>query len=615
MPRAEAKYRITAEDKASRTLNQIKGNLGEVHKGFDLIKSALGPLIAVGGAATFGGMVKSSIDAANRLGDLSTRLGVAVEDLSRLQYAAKLTGVSSTTLTTGLQRMTRRISEAANGSGEAIKALDELGLSAEKLSKLSADKQFEVLADALEGVSNPADKVRLSMKLLDSEGVALLQTMAGGSAAIRAMGEESDKAGNTISTQFANNATKANAALNKMSAATTGLVNAMGAALAPALEDVADFMGTNTPAAINISIEALDLMRRGLVTISAEIVGFVEGVTGALSQIAYYTGNRELETRLFSQAQSFKATADSLRDMEIAYAQTAPAANELNIAVGNNIVKLEDFVGKTTAASEAIKQEAEATRELTAARKLRYEQALLEAAPSKKLTDTVNNIRGSLADAANDELSPAEKERAQNEERLEALREYLVQNPELHRQTNALIEAEQERHSQAMRAIDDAENKNKLRALDSGLGLAASLMNSKSKKLFQIGKVAAISRALLDAAESVPAAFKWGMSIGGPPLAVAFASFAALQTATQIQQIKSQQFGGGGTVAPGGGSAPANTYQPPQPTVPLNPVNQQINSGATIIINGDVNGDNAVRILEQINELVSKRDYIFAATG
>lgn len=616
MPRAEAKYRITAEDKASRTLKQLKGNLGEVHKGFDLIKGALGPLIAAGGAATFGAMVKSSIDAANRLGDLSTRLGVAVEDLSRLQYAAKLTGVSSTTLTTGLQRMTRRIAEAAGGSGEAVKALNELGLSAGKLKDLTPDQQFEVLADALESVPSQADKVRLSMKLLDSEGVALLQTMAGGSAAIRAMGEESDATGNTISTNFAASATKANAAINKLGAAATGTRNAIAAGMAPALESIADFLSENTPNAVNVTLEALNLMRRGFVTIAAELTGFIEGVTGTLSAIAYYTGNDELERKMFVQAQSFKETAKNLRDLELVYATTSDASNELNATVSSNVVNLADFQGETIAATAALKDEAAATRELVAARKLRQEQALLEVQPSSDLTKTVDDIRGSLADFEQDQQSPLEREQEQYAQRIEALRTYLAQNPELHRQTNDLIEAEEARHADAMAKIKEQENKATLNAIDGGLSLAASLMNSKSRKLFQIGKAAAISRALVSAAESIPHAYKWGASIGGPVLGAVFAGLAAAQTATQIQQIKSQQFGGGGTVSPGGSASAPNTYQPPQPTVPLNSVSSEnVNSGTTIIINGDVNGNNAELILEELNELIGERDFVFASTG
>ncbi|MBU6956010.1 hypothetical protein, partial [Hahella sp. HN01] len=60
-------------------------------------------LATIATAGVFGGVIKGSLDAANHLGDLSVRLGVSVEGLSRLAYAAELSGVSAGTLETGLQ--------------------------------------------------------------------------------------------------------------------------------------------------------------------------------------------------------------------------------------------------------------------------------------------------------------------------------------------------------------------------------------------------------------------------------------------------------------------------------------------------------------------------------
>ena len=77
--------------------------------------------------------------------------------------------------------MVRRISEAARGTGEAVNALDELGVSAQRLASMSPDQQFSTLADAMAKVKNQGDRVRLSMKLFDSEGVALVNTLRLGS--------------------------------------------------------------------------------------------------------------------------------------------------------------------------------------------------------------------------------------------------------------------------------------------------------------------------------------------------------------------------------------------------------------------------------------------------
>ncbi len=115
--------------------------------------------------------------AADNLAKMSDRLGVLPERLATLRHQARLSSVGVQQLDIGLQRMTRRISEAAVGTGEAQGALRELGLDAIELSGLSPDMQFKAIADAMAEVRNQGDRVRLAFKLFDSEGVGLLNTL------------------------------------------------------------------------------------------------------------------------------------------------------------------------------------------------------------------------------------------------------------------------------------------------------------------------------------------------------------------------------------------------------------------------------------------------------
>lgn len=111
------------------------------------------------------------------LAKTATKLGVGVGELQRLQFQAQLTGVSTETLNMALQRMVRRIAEAAKGTGEAVGALKELNIDAGELARLSPDKQFDRIAQSFQSVAQQGDKVRLAMKLFDSEGVALVNTL------------------------------------------------------------------------------------------------------------------------------------------------------------------------------------------------------------------------------------------------------------------------------------------------------------------------------------------------------------------------------------------------------------------------------------------------------
>ena len=162
-------------------------------------------VIAVAGLVTVGATLRFVSNEAASLDNLAkaaTRLGITVEKLSALRFTAGQTGVEAATLDMALQRMVRRIAEAAAGTGEAVKALDELGISAQQLNQLSPDEQFARIADAMSKVEKQSDKVRLAMKLFDSEGVALVNTLSLGSSGLEEFEKRAQAAGAVISTDL-----------------------------------------------------------------------------------------------------------------------------------------------------------------------------------------------------------------------------------------------------------------------------------------------------------------------------------------------------------------------------------------------------------------------------
>ena len=71
------------------------------------------------GVATVGGLaalVDRSISAADAIGKTADKIGVGVEALQELRFAAKASGVEQQTLDMALQRFTRRAAEAAQGT-------------------------------------------------------------------------------------------------------------------------------------------------------------------------------------------------------------------------------------------------------------------------------------------------------------------------------------------------------------------------------------------------------------------------------------------------------------------------------------------------------------------
>jgi len=228
---------IKAFDNTKKAFRTATAGLKKVGGAVASTKTAIVGLV---GAAGFGALISSSLRAGDSLAKTASKIGVTTEALSGLRYAAELTGVSSETMDMALQRFTRRASEAALGTGEAVNALKELNLDAESLVKLPLDKQMGLVADAMAGVGTQSDRVRLAMKLFDSEGVALVNTLAGGSVALETMAEEADDLGISLSGVDAKAIEDANDAFTRAKTAIMGVVQAMTVEFAPVIEDLSD---------------------------------------------------------------------------------------------------------------------------------------------------------------------------------------------------------------------------------------------------------------------------------------------------------------------------------------------------------------------------------------
>lgn len=93
------------------------------------------------------------------------------------------------------------------------------------------------------------------------------------------------------------------------------------------------------------------------------------------------------------------------------------------------------------------------------------------------------------------------------------------------------------------------------------MGSMTVLMDTNSKKLFAIGKAAAIAETVIATIRAAQSSYAFGANIGGPLLGAAMAAVATISGIARVQQIKAQSFGGGSSVSAnaGGGVSTSNT--------------------------------------------------------
>ncbi len=193
--------------------------------------------VAAAGVVAYVGRSMKAIDATKKMADV---LGLTTDELIGYQLAAKLAGVENKELETGLRRLQKNVSDATVGLTTAQRAFTALGLDARELQRVSPDKQFKIVADALGRVTEQTTKVRVAQDLFGRSGVKLIKLSELGAAGLSNIQAEARKLGITYNDIDARKVEAANDALGRMILAFEGLANTLAINAAPEIKRIAD---------------------------------------------------------------------------------------------------------------------------------------------------------------------------------------------------------------------------------------------------------------------------------------------------------------------------------------------------------------------------------------
>jgi len=290
-----------------KAFDKTKGALGSAARGIKAVGSAVlsmkTALAGVVGVAGLGLLVRQSLKATDTLSKTASKIGTTTAELSKLRFAADLTGVSTETMDMALQRFVRRTAEAARGTGEAKGALKELNIDARELLEMPLDEQMIVLSKAFEQQANSADKVRLAMKLFDSEGVSLVNTLALGGDGLREMFKEAETLGIVMSASAAKGVEKANDEITRLFAVLKGVTDQIVGAFAPVIESLATALKDRLAKQIesvggNMTLFAEIIREKvlsGIISLIRGIAKVAEGFEKAADRVTFfYLGLKQL---------------------------------------------------------------------------------------------------------------------------------------------------------------------------------------------------------------------------------------------------------------------------------------------------------------------------------
>jgi len=552
-----------------------------------------GAAAAAAGAAVATALTVQGLKAVDSQAKLARSLDTSIDSLRALKIAAGDAGLEG--LEGSLARLNRRLGAAEMGMGDAAKSVEALGLNLSELSGMDADERIAAIADAVRdsGVSMQ-QAARHAQNLGFEQAEAAAFFMQGGEA-IRSYRGEVESLGLSLSDIDAAKVEAANDAFARFGLLMEGVQQQLAVQVAPLLTAVSRLMvdgaedagglGNATADAFNLIIEAgaeaangiakmdrqflrteaaLDVfaleVRNGFLEIAREIV---EIPTGAVNELIMALNSMGADIDLLG-------LSDMGREVQNVIDGTRQEITQINEDLAEEMAKplpgdkFKRFVFEAREAAERAAIELQAVdvpdvgggQTDTRTDAEREEEAKKQEQMKARLEEQLQSIRD--ANATELELLN-QKFAAENEALNEALEQELLTKQEwaeLSREQKARQEEEltaiEEKAADARTKIAEAEAKAKMQALGGALSDLSTLMNSESRKMFEIGKAAALAQAVIDGQAAIVGAYKVGASIGGPPLGAAYGAAAGLATLQNINAIKNQSFGSGGGGAASG---------------------------------------------------------------
>ncbi len=285
--------------KASREMEIANARLARFARRAKITAGIMAAAAVSAGAA----MVRSGLEVIDEQAKLAASLGTTTESLQVLARAAELAGVSQGEVEQATIMMTKSLSQAARGTGPAVKALQQLRLSAADLAKLSIDEKMTRIQDAIQRYIPAAERAAVASQIFGARAGLIFSRID--SATLRQATKDVKDFGVAVSEQDAAQIQRTNDALSRMGLLWRGIANQLAVAAAPALEAMADAFATvaKTTGPLGRAIKGLFNHIGEIATISATFAGVLGiRVVASLTAAALGVGKLALSLKVLRAA-------------------------------------------------------------------------------------------------------------------------------------------------------------------------------------------------------------------------------------------------------------------------------------------------------------------------
>jgi hypothetical protein len=493
--------------------------------------------------------IKKAIESADRMDELAEMIGLSVEKLSGLRFAADLSGVSLDALTTNLTKLGKAMSESVSEpAGTAARTLQAMGISATGASGQlrPINDVFLDIADKFKTYEDGAGKVTLATNLFGRAGAQMIPLLNQGRDGIAQLSEEAAKLGLSLDTKTIKAAAQFNDTMTKIGRIWDGLIMQLTGKLLPLLQHLADrFAGVAAEGGkVEFTIAAVVNIAKILVAALTVLGTVVESsiITLATLLNALIKLGQFDPKGAFEQLQTgFRGVKESITEAKNALQDLFSSFNAWQTTVTQGAADTPQRMAPIVASANALR---DAMREWKD--EARAAMDAIVNAPTETFVAKIEAINAALAQGV----------------------------------------INQRTYGQMVRKVEEENRQN--------ITSTASLVASTLTTVFGKSKAAAVAAAIINTAVGITNA----LAKLPPPYSWAQAALIAASGAAQIATIKSSNSNGGGrapTVSGGGAGEGEGASDAVKQTLMLN-----IN-----LAPGRYSRDEVVGLIEQINGAVS----------
>lgn len=542
-------------------------------------KFAAGALAA--GAVLSSALVANSIKSSRELANLARQADATANNLTKQAYATQSAGVPLDKYADILRDVKDRVGDfIATGAGPMADFFENIapkvGVTAEQFRKLSGPEALQLYVSSLEKAGLSQAELTFYMEAMSSDATALLPLLRDNGKAMKEGADQADRLGIALSDVDAANMEDAAKVFDQVSGVLGGYIDQLSADLSPVISAVGkQFLGLAEDAggvddaagqSFNAIIEGAGFVMDAVEGIKRtfEIAGKSIAVVFGLGlkemglYIADFLVNRPVQAanELIAMLNNTFGTGlepinlsgfgDSIRS-EIELTQNAMTEGWADIqAVLNEPLPSHQFKQFVVEAQQAAESAAAALQSATG--KGGEEVGGGSGQMPKDLQQRLEAVRQANASELQLLQEKHEQELADIAAAQQLKTENAAQYDALYRQTvarqNEEVNAIEKQAADAREAMTQAEADARYSAMMGALSSLSTLMNGESKKMFKIGKIAAISGAVISTIDSAQRSYEAlaGIPVVGPGLGIAAAGAATLAGFARVKQIKARQF-------------------------------------------------------------------------